>query len=152
MASSLGDRIRRARENLDLTQRELSELVGVSRETVGNWETGTSTPRGKISRLEQALAIQLVKPADEPWATPTSPATILTLPEQVVDGLAIPELEELRADLVARSYTKSAEIRSRPGRRSGYDLAAHQGSMGIAKPQDSDHTDEDYQGEPGDGA
>lgn len=49
--------IREARERLGLTQQQLADQVGVSRETVGNWETGYSEPRSKRARLLQVLGL-----------------------------------------------------------------------------------------------
>ena len=39
-----GERIRREREAKGLTQEELAEAVGVSRQAVSKWENGTSDP------------------------------------------------------------------------------------------------------------
>lgn len=50
------------------TQQELANLVGVSRETVGNWETGVSTPRNSMARLREVLDDDLdgtVAPVDQ---------------------------------------------------------------------------------------
>lgn len=42
--NALGDRLRLCRERLEVTQLELSELLGVSRQAIGLWETGASAP------------------------------------------------------------------------------------------------------------
>jgi transcriptional regulator with XRE-family HTH domain len=42
--SGIGDRIRTIREELDLSQTELAEAVGVSRGLVGQWETHKKQP------------------------------------------------------------------------------------------------------------
>ena len=39
-----GERIRQGRETKGLTQEELAEVVGVSRQAVSKWEKGTSDP------------------------------------------------------------------------------------------------------------
>ena len=39
-----GERIRQGRETKGLTQEELAEVVGVSRQAVSKWENGTSDP------------------------------------------------------------------------------------------------------------
>jgi transcriptional regulator with XRE-family HTH domain len=62
MAETLGDRIRRAREEKGWTQAELGRRLGVSNVTVGRWETGLRVPRMRYLRI---LANQLDKP--EGW-------------------------------------------------------------------------------------
>lgn len=42
---SLGERIRKAREDLDLSQFQFADLLDVDRKTVGNWEAGRNQPR-----------------------------------------------------------------------------------------------------------
>jgi transcriptional regulator with XRE-family HTH domain len=44
------ERIRRAREEADLTQQELAERLGKSKDTVRGYETGRIEPPGKIVR------------------------------------------------------------------------------------------------------
>lgn len=43
MLETIGDHIKRARLDRDLTQRKVAELIGVSRDTVANWESGWVT-------------------------------------------------------------------------------------------------------------
>lgn len=38
----IGDKLRKAREEHQLTQSQVSELLMVSRQTISNWETGVS--------------------------------------------------------------------------------------------------------------
>lgn len=151
-------RINEAVSAAGLNPAEIARQSGVDYGTVRTFLTGKRKtypttvrqieaviPDWPAGRFASLLADAEATFADEP-ATPTNPPTILTLPEQVVDGLAIPELEELRADLVARSYTKSAEIRSRPGRRSGYGLAAHRftgAELEVAEQDDHDQASQD---------
>lgn len=52
-----GEEIKRARELAGLTQDGLARLIGVSSNSVSNWERGVSTPRGKEPLLRQALGI-----------------------------------------------------------------------------------------------
>lgn len=40
-----------ARVNAGLTQTELGDKIGVSRQTVANWETGATTPRIEKAQL-----------------------------------------------------------------------------------------------------
>lgn len=44
---SIGSRIKQRREELGLTQPELAKLIGVSKGTIGNYETGLSAPNEK---------------------------------------------------------------------------------------------------------
>jgi transcriptional regulator with XRE-family HTH domain len=55
----LADRIRRARQDLDLTQDALARAVGVDIRTVQGWEAGRR-PRGNAARqVERVLGIDL---------------------------------------------------------------------------------------------
>lgn len=48
-----------ARANKNMKQRELASLVGVSRDTIGKWEKGSSFPNAnQIAKLEKALNIE----------------------------------------------------------------------------------------------
>ena len=44
---SIGSRIKQRREELGLTQPELAKIIGVSKGTIGNYETGLSAPNEK---------------------------------------------------------------------------------------------------------
>lgn len=59
---SLGNRIRKARENAGVTQEELAERIGVSRSAVARWELGEIEP--KLKNLV-ALAVELEVSTDE---------------------------------------------------------------------------------------
>jgi DNA-binding XRE family transcriptional regulator len=41
------DEIKRVRKKLDMNQEDFSELMGVSRSCIGQWETASSNPRGE---------------------------------------------------------------------------------------------------------
>ena len=47
----LGKKIQTIRKNNNLSQSDLAEMLGVSRQSVSKWETGTATP--EISKLIQ---------------------------------------------------------------------------------------------------
>lgn len=68
----LGLRIRRAREKLEWRQEDLAVAVGVSRNTIGNWERGEHVPRNRIGRLEEVLGVTLTGSNGH---TPPDPAT-----------------------------------------------------------------------------
>lgn len=62
---TLGEQIKKAREEKNLSQEALAERVGVSRQAVSKWESGTSVPRGAHRlTLSQLLCLEL--PDDEP--------------------------------------------------------------------------------------
>lgn len=53
---SIGSRIKERREELEMTQVELAEIIGVSKGSIGNYECGVSAPNEKILyRLFSAL-------------------------------------------------------------------------------------------------
>lgn len=52
----IGDEIREARERVGITQADLAKRVGVDVKTVNNWETGKTSPRGKLGRVRKVLA------------------------------------------------------------------------------------------------
>lgn len=53
---TLGERIRKAREDLGLSQGELALRLGVDRKTVGNWESGRNQPRYRDLMLVASTA------------------------------------------------------------------------------------------------
>lgn len=56
--SVIGDNIRRIRENRNITQHELAEMVGKNPRTISSWECGTRNPSGKdLRRVADALEI-----------------------------------------------------------------------------------------------
>ena len=55
----VGARIRRARKLLRLTQQELADRVGVSRNSVERWESGRAYPQRYDVALEQVLGVSL---------------------------------------------------------------------------------------------
>ena len=60
MAERLANRIKARRTELDLTQAELAEKVGVTRKTVNTVENGVFTPSATLAiRLAQALGIRV---------------------------------------------------------------------------------------------
>ena len=62
----LAKRIRESREILGLTQGDLASLVGVSKNTVWNWENSRRKPRGdEIKKLARALKVNVAYLLDE---------------------------------------------------------------------------------------
>lgn len=58
-ADHIGTRIKRARERLRWTQRNLADAVGVNVKSVDNWENGRTSPRSAIGALEDVLGVSL---------------------------------------------------------------------------------------------
>lgn len=57
---SLGERIRKAREDMDLSQNQFADLLGVDRKTVGNWEAGRNQPRyGDLMLIASVTEVSL---------------------------------------------------------------------------------------------
>lgn len=77
----LAENIRKLRTDADLTQAKLADLVGVTRATVTQWETGWSQPRmGAVEKLSEVLGVSMSELVDDsnikrvPGAiTPTEP-------------------------------------------------------------------------------
>lgn len=55
-----GERIKRAREEHQLGQRDVAEALNVSVSTVSNWERGKTVPRSRLAALEKLLHLSLV--------------------------------------------------------------------------------------------
>lgn len=55
---NIGTNIRRFRRRMDMTQRELSGMIGFSTGTIGNWELGISYPQTKdIAKVADVLGV-----------------------------------------------------------------------------------------------
>jgi transcriptional regulator with XRE-family HTH domain len=72
----LGDLIRHQRRALDLSQEELGELMGVHHKTIGKWERGVASPRGKMPKLEEVLGVKLVNRPSEVKVRIADPTTL----------------------------------------------------------------------------
>lgn len=65
-ASSIGLRIKRARERKRWTQRQLAGALGVNVKSVDNWEAGRTSPRNSTGAIEEVLGISLDEGAQPP--------------------------------------------------------------------------------------
>jgi transcriptional regulator with XRE-family HTH domain len=52
-----GERIKRAREEAKLGQRDVAEALDVSVSTVSNWERGKTVPRSRLGALRKLLSL-----------------------------------------------------------------------------------------------
>lgn len=70
---TLGEQIRQARENKNLSQEELADQLGVSRQAVSKWENDTSIPQG-INRelLSKLLELEMGNTVDSREEAPKS--------------------------------------------------------------------------------
>ncbi|HSE45261.1 MAG TPA: helix-turn-helix transcriptional regulator [Gemmatimonadales bacterium] len=51
-----GEALRERREQMEISQEELAERVGVSSQTIGRWERGVVAPQGQnLVRLAEAI-------------------------------------------------------------------------------------------------
>jgi transcriptional regulator with XRE-family HTH domain len=115
----LGLRLRRARERARLTQRELAEAVGVDRKTVGNWESGLSSPRSSLGRLEAVLKQHGFSLDTEPWPPRAGADAVIQMILEVLESAFSPAVQvQMIKDIIDREY-----IRSEPPRGAGPGVA-----------------------------
>lgn len=110
--TGLGRRIAHARNLKGLTQAQLAELVGVSKGSVRNWETGGKAPRDALPRLEQALDVDLGSGAYVGPEPDDADGVMLDLPDDALAGLSDVEREEVVAAARLAALKKAREIRS----------------------------------------
>lgn len=103
----VGARIAKRRHQLDWSQVELAERLGVSPSTVANWERGASYPKKKLGKVEQVLGVTL--DGDEPES---EPAWLTDLRRRIYD-----ELPPDRAAKVEAAV--EAALEGEPKRRAG---------------------------------
>jgi transcriptional regulator with XRE-family HTH domain len=88
-ATDIGARIRRRRQELRMSQRQLAEQIGAHPSAVLSWEAGRHFPARKLGALEAALGIDLSGQPDRPPLTPDE-ASLWAL-----DRFSEPERREL---------------------------------------------------------
>ena len=98
---------RRLREAGSLTQAQVAERVGVSRETVRSWETGRTTPRG---RKREAYAKLLTSLGEE--ETATKPLAVEPVGVEVVEvaKAEVVEVEVAKAKAEAEIEVVEVEV------------------------------------------
>lgn len=94
---SVGQRIKEARKNAGLTQKELAGKLGVAYQTLAQWENDLRNPKlGTLYRISAALEVPVSK-----FLTPDEEAEI----ESVIDILR-PGNDETNLDLFRRSLVE----------------------------------------------
>lgn len=75
---AFGKRIRMLRQEKNLTQQQLADLMFVTRKTVGNWENGNRMPDiTMLSRLSHHLGVQTYELLDEIYGLDEQPIIIV---------------------------------------------------------------------------
>ena len=99
---------RRLREAGSLTQAQVAERVGVSRETVRSWETGRTTPRG---RKREAYAKLLTSLGEEETATkPLAVEPVESVGVEVVEVAKAEVVEVAKAEVVEVAKAEVVEV------------------------------------------
>lgn len=84
MKSTIGDRIREARDTKELDQATLAAKAGIVTRTLQRWEKGEQVPDGvAITRLARATSVQaswLLTGEGEMYPVPSRPENVYTLP------------------------------------------------------------------------
>lgn len=82
---AFGKRIRMLRQEKNLTQQQLADLMFVTRKTVGNWENGNRMPDiTMLSRLSHHLGVQTYELLDEIYGLDEQPIIIIVEDESVL--------------------------------------------------------------------
>ena len=108
MKSTIGDRVREARENKEMDQATLAEKIGVVTRTLQRWEKGDQIPDGisitKIAKTTNVHPHWLLTGDGEMYPVPSRPPNIFSLPttnrrhERLVD---LPVISSVPAGKVA---------------------------------------------------
>ena len=77
----LAENIKRLRTNADLTQAKLAEMVGVTRATVTQWETGWSQPRmGAVEKLAEVFGVSMSALVEDRGGAPAGAIPVKGMP------------------------------------------------------------------------
>lgn len=95
----IGTRIKKRRQVLRLTQEDLAAVLGVSKSTVANWETGKHFPRRYLGAVEQVLGISL--DGAQPGREDDYEARYAEWEQSVMDNPRLPD--RMKRDLIGDS-------------------------------------------------
>jgi repressor LexA len=111
MKTTIGDRLRTARDNKEMDQASLAEKAGVVTRTLQRWEKGEQIPDGvSITRLARATGVQaswLLTGEGEIYPVPSRPENVFTLPgsnRRRVKTVDIPLISAVPAGKVATLF------------------------------------------------
>ena len=83
--TAFGERIRALRQEKNLTQQQLADLMFVTRKAIGNWENGNRMPDiTMLSRLSHHLGVQPYELLDEIYGSDEPPVIIIVEDESVL--------------------------------------------------------------------
>jgi repressor LexA len=96
MKSTIGERLREARENKELDQATLAQKTGIATRTLQRWEKGEQIPDGvAITRIAKTTAVQpswLLTGDGEMYAVPARPDNVYPLPGSLRRGVHLVDL------------------------------------------------------------
>ena len=109
MATITGDRIRRCRRSLDMTQEELAKKIGVTKATINKYETGI-TPNLKRPRIE-AIAKALDVSPEYLMCWSDSPGRPLTFEDITKEELSLQDsMTGRRHPIVEMGYAVDGDL------------------------------------------
>lgn len=82
---TLGDELREARERLGLSQPEVARRVGVTQDTVSNWERDKHQPKSRLAKVRQVLHLDTAATPTEAPTGADSVEGLLDDPQRVSD-------------------------------------------------------------------
>ena len=96
MKTTIGERLREARETKELDQYTLAEKAGVATRTLQRWEKGEQVPDGlAIMKIAKATNVQpswLLTGEGEMYAVPSRPENVYPLPGSIRRGVNLVDL------------------------------------------------------------
>ena len=113
MVTLFGEALQRARQNKELTQQELADMVSTSRSAIANWEAGRRLPdMVMIERLSKCLDVDVMAlwKASEPSAS--RPVVMAVDDERIALSGAVSVLKRVFPSAEIVSFTKPSEALS----------------------------------------
>ena len=110
MITLFGEALQRARQNKELTQQELADMVSTSRSAIANWEAGRRLPdMVMIERLSKCLDVDVMAlwKASEP--SKTSPIILAVDDEKIALNGAVSVLKRVFPSAEIVSFVKPSE-------------------------------------------
>lgn len=96
MKTTIGDRLREARETKEMDQSTLADKAGIATRTLQRWEKGEQVPDGvAITKIAKATNVQpnwLLTGEGEMYAVPSRPENVYPLPGSIRRGVNLVDL------------------------------------------------------------